>query len=114
MPLILKPRGYSYVFLCGDMPLRRESFSVFELWDKESVLQKFAPQQDPYLLLLAQKHRLNHLKHELNCLDGKISTLSGRFLTNFQGRAKFCLKKLKDRILFKNVLLPDRVSFSEL
>ena len=52
--------------------------------------------------------------YDLNRLDGNISTFSDRFLTNFQGRAQFCLKKLNGRVLFKNLLLRDRVSFSEI
>ena len=50
--------------------------------------------------------------YDLNCLDGNIFIFSNRFLTNFQGWAQFCLKKLKDRVLFKNISLRDRVSFS--
>ena len=51
-------------------------------------------------------------EYDLNRLDGNISTFSDRFLTNFQGRAQFCLKKLKDRVLLKNFSLQDKVSFS--
>ena len=51
-------------------------------------------------------------EYDLNRLDGNTFTFSDRFLTNFQGRAEFYLKKLKDRVLFKNLLLRDRVSFS--
>ena len=50
-------------------------------------------------------------EYDLNRLDDNISTLSDLFLTNSQGRAQFCLKKLKDGVLFKNFLLRDR-SFS--
>ena len=48
----------------------------------------------------------------LNCWDGNVSTFSDRFFTNFQARAQFSLKKLKGRVLFKNLSLRDRVSFS--
>ena len=75
--------GTHIFFLYGDVPLNRVSFSAFALRE-----------------------------YDLNCLDGNISTFSYRFLTNFQGRAQFCLKKLKDRVLFKNLSLRDRVSFS--
>ena len=47
---------------------------------------------------------------DLNRWNGNISTFSDRFLTNFQGRGLFYLKKLKNRILFKNVLLQDKES----
>ena len=50
-------------------------------------------------------------EYDLNHLDDNISTFSNRFLTNFQGRAQFRLKKLKDRVLFENLLLRDQ-SFS--
>ena len=36
-----------------------------------------------------------------NRLDSNISTFFDRFRTNFLARAQFCLKKLKDRVLFK-------------
>ena len=66
-------------------------------------------------LLFTPKRRrrpFGFCEYDLNRLDGNISTFCNRFLINFQGRAKFCLKKLKDRLLFKNVLLQDRGSFS--
>ena len=49
---------------------------------------------------------------DLNRLDGNISTFSDRFLINLKGRAQFYLKKLKDRVLFKNLSLRDRASSS--
>ena len=44
--------------------------------------------------------------YDLNRLDGNISTFSDRFLTNFQSRARFRLKKLKDKVLFKLPFAP--------
>ena len=41
-----------------------------------------------------------------------MSTFPDRFVTDLQGLAQFCLKKFKDRVLFKKILLCDRVSFS--
>ena len=52
-------------------------------------------------------------EYDLNRLDGNISTFSDRFLIHFQGRAQFCLNKLKDMVLFKNLSLRDRDHFQE-
>ena len=47
-----------------------------------------------------------------NHLDGSnISAFSDWILKYFQGIAQFCLKKVKDRISFKKILLRDRVLF---
>ena len=51
-------------------------------------------------------------EYDLHCWDGNISTFSNGFFTNFQARAQFYLKKLKVRVLFKNLSLRERVSFS--
>ena len=51
-------------------------------------------------------------KYDLIHLNGNnISSFSDRSITKFQA-GQNCLKKLKDRVLFKNLSFRDRVSFS--
>ena len=101
-----------------DVPLNRVSFSGFrlrtgyhlcknQLHDRVYIGSIWSP--------LTPKRRSRPIalrEYALNRLDGNISTFSDRFLINFQARAQFCLKKLKDRVLFNNLSLRDRVSFS--
>ena len=91
------------MFFCVDVPLTWVPFSVFLPRHRVLFLQKLAPRQGLYLSFLTLKCRCRPFTiHEcdLNHLDGNISTFSDGFLTKFEGRAQYCQKKLKDRVLF--------------
>ena len=109
-------RGYSYIFLYGHVPLKIVSFSGFRFRDRVSFFVEIGSTTGSILSFLTPRHLLRPFTFcecDLNRLDGNISTFSDRFFKNFQGRAKSCLRKLKDRVSFKNALLWDRTSFSE-
>ena len=65
-----------------------------------------------FLILKRRCRPFTLREYDLTRLGGNMSTFSDRFLTNFNGRAQFCLRKLEARVLFKNLPLRDRVSFS--
>ena len=77
--------GYSYIFLYGDVPLNRESFSQFRLQDRVSSSHSSWLHDRVHILhLLTPECRCGLCAlHQLalNHLDGKISSFSGRFLT---------------------------------
>ena len=66
-------------------------------------MQKMCYQVMDYLICVGCKPQGagTHIREcGLYRLDGNISTYSDRFLTKFQGSVQFCLKKLKDWVLF--------------
>ena len=67
-------------------------------------------------LLTLERRRRPLALHEcgLNSLDSKISAFSDGSRTNFQSNAQVSLKKLMDRVLFRNILLRDRIAFRNL
>ena len=81
------------------------------------IFVKSAPRQGPYLSFLTPKRRFRAFalrKRELSRLDGNISTFSDEFLTNFQSRAQFCLKKLKERVFLRTFCSGTRYLFRNL